>query len=160
MLHLHLQRGWNHLNENTAACGAKCGFLPNCAPLAAAFVPKQQSANPQYEAKEALARGTLFPGLDLPFMNMVNTPEKLSTPLAELMAIDFVCKEMLLYLDTHADDKEAFELYKKVLKLADEAHKRYTARYGPVVPKDMVDAQSFTWINDPWPWDYTERSMR
>ena len=49
----------------------------------------------------ALARGTLFPGLDLPFMNLVNKPADLSTPLCELMAMDFVIRELNLYLDTH-----------------------------------------------------------
>lgn len=144
------------MSENIAQCGAKCGFLPSCAPLAASFVPKQQSAEPRYEAKEALARGTLFPGLDLPFMNMVNTPEKMNTPLAELMAIDFVAKELQLYLDTHADDDEAFAVYQNVLKLSEEAQMRYTKLYGPVVPEDMLGDERFTWVENPWPWDYSE----
>ncbi len=144
------------MNEKTAACGYKCGFLPNCAPLAAAFVPKQQSALPRYDSKEALARGTLFPGLDLPFMNMVNTPEGLDTPLAELMAVDFVCEEMGLYLDTHKDDEEAFAVYRELLKLSEEAHTRYAARYGPICRKDMLQADRFTWLGTPWPWEYRE----
>ena len=144
------------MSENTAQCGAKCGFLPSCAPLAAAFVPKQQSAEPRYEAKEALARGTLFPGLDLPFMNMVNTPADLNTPLSELMAIDFVAKELQLYLDTHMDDDEAFAVYQNILKLAEEAQRRYTKLYGPIVPEDMLGDERFTWVENPWPWDYAE----
>ena len=96
--------------ENTSAskCGYKSGMLPDCAPLGVAYVPMQQSATPAYDSAEALTRGTLFPGLDLPFMNMINnTPEK-STPLRELMAIDFVLDELELYLDTHRKDAEAF----------------------------------------------------
>lgn len=144
------------MNEKMATCGYKCGYLPNCAPLAASFVPKQQSAEPRYESAEGLARGTLFPGLDLPFMNMVNTPEGLDTPLRELMAIDFVCHEMALYLDTHSGDEEAFAAYKEFLQLAKEARKRYTARYGPLTHKDMLYSESFNWLCSPWPWEYKE----
>jgi len=51
----------------------KNGSLPGAsAPLVMAYVPMQTSAVPSYEASEALARGTLFPGLDLPLMNIVN----------------------------------------------------------------------------------------
>ena len=47
-------------------------------------------------------------------MNMVNKPGDLSTPLCELMAMDFVIRELNLYLDTHPDDREAFETLQKV----------------------------------------------
>lgn len=90
-------------------CNFKQGPLPECAPLALAQTPMQQSNEPAYDRRMALARGTLFPGLDLPFMNMVNKPGDLSTPLCELMAMDFVIRELNLYLDTHPDDREAFE---------------------------------------------------
>ena len=73
-------------------CNFKQGPLPECAPLALAQTPMQQSSEPAYDRRMALARGTLFPGLDLPFMNMVNKPGDLSTPLCELMALDFVIR--------------------------------------------------------------------
>lgn len=148
------------MNENPQSCGSKCGILPQCAPLAAAFVPKQQDASPRYEQQEALARGTLFPGLDLPFMNMVNTPEGLDTPLAELMAIDFVTKELNLYLDTHAEDAEAFALLKSFLRLGEEARSRYVKKYGVITVSDLAAADRFTWLKDPWPWDYSEGGRR
>ena len=136
-------------------CDYKKGWLPECAPLALAYVPKQQSANPSYEPREALCRGTLFPGLDLPFMNIVNKSNLGNTPLIELMAIDFVCYELTLYLDTHKDDTEAFEVYQSFLRLKKEAHKRYVEQYGPLKHSDMINANCFTWLNNPWPWDYT-----
>ena len=37
-------------------------------------------------------------------MNVVNHPDHLSTPLCELMALDFVVQELKLYLDTHTED--------------------------------------------------------
>ena len=133
----------------------KNGSLPgNYAPLAMAYVPMQTSAIPSYEASEALSRGTLFPGLDLPFMNMVNKNKDDNSPLAELMAIDFVTKELELYLDTHADDAEAFAMYQTFLALSKEAHGRYVQNCGPICQSDMLGRKNYCWLNDPWPWEY------
>ena len=133
------------------------GRLPEYAPLALAYVPMQCEAEPTYDTKEALNRGTLFPGLDLPFMNIVNQKEMPDTPMCELMAIDFVCHELILYLDTHKDDREAFENLKDFMKLAKEARKRYTEMYGPLTHKDLENMGSFAWLNDPWPWNYNSK---
>ena len=145
------------INKNEAACDYKNGPLPSCAPLAVGFVPVQQEGLPKYDAEEALTRGTLFPGLDLPFKNIGNSGMA-NTPIGELMALDFVTHELDLYLDTHKDDKEAFEMYQGFLKLAVEGRRRYTERYGPISQADMLGQKSFTWINGPWPWEYSERA--
>ena len=132
----------------------RTGRLPERFPLATALTPMQESAEPSYESGEALSRGTLFPGLDLPFMNVVN-PDLPETPQTELMAICFVVHELGLYLDTHADDREAFELFQSMLALEKEAKKRWLALCGPVKKSDLLTADRYTWLCDPWPWDYT-----
>ena len=141
--------------ENTD-CTYKQGSLPGCAPLGLASMPAQQSSQPAYENAEALSRGTLFPGLDLPFMNIVNKMPAKTTPLRELMALDFVCNELALYLDTHPSDSEAFATYQSMLKLYEEGRNTYAAEYGPLQRSDMAYAPSFNWPNDPWPWDYVK----
>ena len=73
------------------SCTYKEGPLPMCAPLAVPMLAAQQSAEPAYESAAALAKGTLFPGLDLPFMDYIANGPVEDTPLAELMALDFVC---------------------------------------------------------------------
>ena len=134
-----------------AGCGYKNGALPGCAPLAVGLVPRQAEAVPQYEAPKALSRGTLFPGLDLPFGNIVNTGTAV-TPLAELMALDFACHDLSLYLDTHPEDQEAFEAYRDLLKLAEDGQREYAEQYGPISKTDLREAERYTWIQDPWPW--------
>lgn len=129
------------------------------APLAMSYVPMQVSSAPSYEASEALAHGTLFPGLDLPFMNIVNEKAP-DVPTAELMAIDFVTDELELYLDTHAEDREAFDLYQNFLALRKEARERYTARYGVITQCDQLGRDSYTWLQDPWPWEFQTRRVR
>ena len=136
----------------------RLGTLPGAmAPLAMAYTPMQKSADPAYESNEALSRGTLFPGLDLPFMGIVNKNLEV-TPLTELMAIDFVAHELGLYLDTHKDDKQAFEMYQTCLALAKEAHDRYIKKFGPVLKRDMLGMESYTWLDNPWPWDYQPKT--
>ncbi len=141
------------MDENNS-CGYKNGLLPECAPLAMAYVPMQQSVKPMYNTAQALSSGTLFPGLDLPFMNMVNTGDLTGTPLGEVMALDFVAHELALYLDTHSDDAEAFEIYKSVLSLASTAKEKFVKLYGPLTKQDLSQAKSYTWLKNPWPWDY------
>ena len=128
------------------------GALPSRAPLASAYVPMQESVEPNYPPQTAIARGTLFPGLDLPFRGMVNRPLP-ATPLGELMAIDFVADELSLYLDTHREDTDAFDLYQSVLALSQEAHARYAENCAPIVKNDMLGMKSYAWLNEPWPWD-------
>ncbi len=143
------------MDKNT--CDYKKGILPSCAPLALAYVPMQQSAEPAYAPGQALKRGTLFPGLDLPFMDMVAQGELAGTPLGEVMALDFVCDELMLYLDTHENDTEAFETLQKTLALAKEARARYVAKFGPLAHRDLLESKQFNWLCNPWPWDYTEK---
>ena len=132
------------------------GALPLHAPLASAYVPVQESVEPHYRSQTAIARGTLFPGLDLPFMGLVNQ-EMPSTAMAELMAIDFVADELELYLDTHAEDEEAFALYQTMLSLKREAHERYAKRCGPILQSDMLGMERYAWLSGPWPWEYSQR---
>ncbi len=141
-------------NDGRTGCDYKSGSLPACAPLALAYVPMQQSSTPAYEPEVALKRGTLFPGLDLPFMNMVNTADLDDLPLCEVMTLQFVCHELHLYLDTHPDDTEAFETLRSMLKLSREAERRYVEKYGPLCCKDLEYSTKFNWLSDPWPWMY------
>ena len=134
-------------------CNNKQGPLPGCAPLALSVTPVQQSYMPSYEPEEALSRGTLFPGLDLPFMNFVAQGPVARTPLTELMALDFVSHELALYLDTHPEDMDAFRAWKGFVALSEEAHRRYTELYGPVVVSDTARCDGWHWIMDPWPWE-------
>ena len=75
-------------------------------------------------------------------------------PKTELMAICFVADELELYLDTHEHDAEAFAMYQTFLALKKEAHERYVKLAGPVRQEDMLTCDRYTWLCDPWPWDY------
>ena len=129
------------------------GRLPAMAPLANPYVPFQIEGPVRYEPRKAMVRGTLYPGLDLPFMGMVNQTQEV-TPLTEMMALCFVAHELALYLDTHQDDAEAFAMYQSFLALKKEARERYVKQCGPVTHEDMLGMERYAWLDDPWPWDY------
>lgn len=132
------------------------GTLPTCAPLAVPYVPFQQTGSQTYSQQDALANGTLFPGLNLPFQINTVAATPAQTGALELQALSFVLTELGLYLDTHSDDKEAFDLFREYTKLAREGRRRYEAMYGPLTLIGTADQDRYTWINDPWPWEYQQ----
>lgn len=132
------------------------GRLPAMAPLANPYVPFQMENPPKYEARKGLVRGTLFPGLDLPFMGMVNKNEKPVTPLSELQALCFAVQELALYLDTHRDDQEALEIYRNYQKMLQHCQEEYLKKHGPTNHGQISDSENYDWLDDPWPWEYSK----
>ena len=135
-------------------CNDRHGMLPSCAPLANPYVPFQQEGSEIYAQNDALANGTLFPGLNLPFRLKETASSLPNNAAAELQALQFVLVELGMYLDTHKNDREAFKLYRQYAKLAEEGKMRYVAMYGPLMQWDVVKDDAYTWLNDPWPWEY------
>ena len=131
------------------------GKLPAMAPLANPYVPFQLENAPKYESHKALVRGTLFPGLDLPFMGMINKNELPVTPLTELQTMAFVIQELALYLDTHRDDREALEIYTAYQKMYEECRTAYEKTRGPLNHMSVNEGE-YKWLNDPWPWEYAK----
>ena len=130
------------------------GRLPSSAPLANPYVPFQLDNPPKYEARKGIIRGTLFPGLDLPFLGMVNTEELPDTPKTELQVLSFAIQELALYLDTHRDDREALELYQQYQQMYHSCMMHYTERTGPMNHKSPTSGPQYRWLDDPWPWEF------
>lgn len=135
-------------------CPTGNGRLPEpCSLLAFPYVPVQCNNPQRYNNREALQRGTLFPGLDLPFHKELKTRfPAINQALSELMALDFAIDELGLYLTTHRDDQEALKLYWDYIRLGREGTKRYEEMYGPLHQTDITEG-SYRWLDDPWPWE-------
>ena len=135
------------------------GMLPAQAPLANPYVPFQEKDPPKYEARKALIRGTLFPGLDLPFLGMVNEKLKPDTLLSQLQTVNLAVQELALYLDTHRDDREALELYRSYQEMYTKLRKMYETEFGPL---NHMHAQegTYRWLDDPWPWNYERNEVK
>ena len=130
------------------------GRLPAQAPLANPYVPFQLENPPKYDARHGIIRGTLYPGLDLPFMGMINKSEKPVTPLTELQTVAFAIQELALYLDTHRDDKEALELYQSYQEVYHKCTKEYAQNISPLNHCTPAKGEKYQWLDDPWPWEY------
>lgn len=141
-----------HRNENTCPSGS--GDLPNCAPLANPYVPFQQENAQTYQAGTGIVRGTLYPGLDLPFMNLVNKQELSPSGLHQLQAYQFAIQELGLYLDTHKEDQEALELFNQYVERYEAALQRYEDERGPLYQMGAGMDGTYRWTEGPWPWDY------
>ena len=130
------------------------GYLPENAPLANPYVPFQRECPPKYDPRKAIIRGTLYPGLDLPFKGKVNQKELPVTLKTELQTLGFAIQELALYLDTHRNDKEALELYQTFQEMHHNCMMEYTKKYGPLNHKTPTHGDCYTWLDDPWPWEY------
>ena len=127
------------------------GRLPAMAPLANPYVPFQLDNPPRYEAGKGIIRGTLYPGLDLPFMGEVNNRPLPDTPIANLQMLGFAIQELALYLDTHRDDREAlaqYRAYQQMYRKLSETHNTPLNHMSPGKGDD------YSWLDDPWPWEY------
>ena len=139
----------NRRNERKGANGR----LPASAPLANPYVPFQHEDPPMYEARQGIIRGTMYPGLDLPFMGMVNRKELNNTPKAQLQTLAFAIQELALYLDTHRNDRQALEAYQAYQKMYHECLTRYQEKRGPMNHRSPTEGE-YRWLDDPWPWEY------
>ena len=139
-----------------ASCGDSFGTLPECAPLAVPYVPFQQTGSKKFSQNEALNHGTLFPALDLPFRSKVAPANAVQSALNELQALEFVITELGLYLDTHQDDAEAFALFQQYVEMEKRAQEAYVAMYGPLMQSEAARDKTYTWLKDPWPWNFQE----
>lgn len=132
------------------------GRLPASAPLANPYVPFQLDNPPKYDARQGIIRGTLYPGLDLPFMGMVNKNELPVTAKTELQVLAFAIQELALYLDTHRDDKEALELYQSYQEIYHKCMMEYTDKCRPLNHRTPAGGGTYRWLDDPWPWEYAK----
>ena len=130
--------------------------MPDMAPLANPYVPFQLENPPKYEANYGLIRGTMFPGLDLPFQGKVNTKLLNKTPMTELQALAFAVQELALYLDTHRCDREALEVYRAYQQMYRSCREQYEEKHGPLNHKMPDHCEEYRWLDDPWPWEYSK----
>lgn len=73
--------------------------------------------------------------------------------LRTIQMYGFSIDDILLYLDTHPNCREALECYHKYNDLRKKAVKEYNRLYGPLNVKQIESNEKWTWSCDPWPWE-------
>lgn len=76
-----------------------------------------------------------------------------NTLLKKLTTLDFVAVDLALFLDTHPNCTRAIEHYNQVVREADKLREEYQKKYGPLYSYRCESDDSFTWIEEPWPWE-------
>ena len=79
------------------------------------------------------------------------------TMRCRIHAYDFSILEMGLYLDAHCDDMQAMEKRREMQEKRAELVAEYERQFGPyIVTSNQVSGDRWTWVCNPWPWDYKE----
>lgn len=71
-----------------------------------------------------------------------------------LMMNQFAVNEVVLFLDTHPNNREALAAFEKYRSQSVALRKEYEEKYGMI---DMFSpnncADKWTWVDSPWPWE-------
>lgn len=81
---------------------------------------------------------------------MTKTQEDL---LKKIQCNNFAAYDMLLYLDTHSDDKKAFRIFQSLVNKASQLRQEYEDEYGPLSQFNTAEQECFNWLESPWPWE-------
>lgn len=73
--------------------------------------------------------------------------------MRKIMEMDFALNEMVLFLDTHPDDRKALGLYHKYAEKSRELKDYYNNNFGPITPADNLSQENWNWVHGPWPWE-------
>ena len=67
--------------------------------------------------------------------------------------VSFAVDDVKLFLDTHPENQDALDFFKKYQEKRKEALKEYAEAYGPLTIDTVSgDCDHWNWINEPWPW--------
>lgn len=65
----------------------------------------------------------------------------------------FAIDEIVLYLDTHPNCRNALNYYHKYNNLRSAAVEEYNKNFGPLTAKQVQSQEKWTWTHEPWPWE-------
>ncbi|WP_164914320.1 spore coat protein CotJB [Aminipila luticellarii] len=72
--------------------------------------------------------------------------------MRRVQMLSFVLVDVSLYLDTHPTDKAGLNFFNKYNTLYQSAKEEYEKNYGPLTIAGTNDTNSWSWIDEPWPW--------
>lgn len=73
--------------------------------------------------------------------------------LHQVDMVGFMLDDAILYLDTHPCDADAMRYYQEAREKYRAAVEEYTAQVGPLFMYDVPCGSTFSWVDDPWPWE-------
>lgn len=73
--------------------------------------------------------------------------------LKQIMEVDFMIKDLNLYLNTHPCCEKAMCLFNDFQKKSKKLREIYSENYGPLKIEDNLGNETWEWIKSPWPWE-------
>lgn len=74
--------------------------------------------------------------------------------LMTINKISFAINDATLYLDTHPCDQVALAFIKENIALRNDALRQFADNFGPLTIDSFSECDSsWTWINEPMPWE-------
>ena len=70
--------------------------------------------------------------------------------LKQVTMLDFTVIDLQLFLNTHPNDKEAWNMFHASAKNAAAAREKFESQFGPLTAAAATESQP--WIPEPWPW--------
>ena len=127
------------------------------------FINNQMKLNqknqPQLlEPYQGFIRGNSFADQYDPYKNYkpmeLNPTNEREALLYQLLQHKFILTDINLYLDTHPNDQEMINIYKKYLEIEKQICDKYEDMYGPLtVDSNYLGTNMWNWKNSPWPWE-------
>lgn len=73
----------------------------------------------------------------------------------QISAVAFTLFDLRLFLDTQPNDQTAIQLFNKNLAKHTALVADYERRFGPYSTFNDTTGNTWQWVKDPWPWEYT-----
>ena len=83
-----------------------------------------------------------------------------SSLLEKIRALSFVKVELELFLDTHPKNVVAIDYYNKTLSELAGLIELYENTVGPLTCAGVKSNDSWTWVEEPWPWQHGNGSVK
>jgi len=108
------------------------------------------------DVNEGFQKGNMFCDEYIPYKNYNAIPvvpqNELEKKMFEVMKYSFAIVDLNLYLDTHPNDIEAYQLFQKYVEDEKKAIKEYNEMCGPIFVTN-AKYRNYEWPKNPWPWD-------
>ena len=73
--------------------------------------------------------------------------------LHDISIVDFTLVELMLFLDTHQDNKEAIEYFNYYSRIKAKMMMEYSSAFEPLTKEYAVTNNKWKWNNGPLPWE-------
>lgn len=83
----------------------------------------------------------------------INNNSERNMLMRKIQSNYFASYDLQLYLDTHPNDRKAFEMFKELVKKTKKLIEEYENQYGSLTAWGSIKAKEYDWLDEPWNWE-------